>query len=88
MTGRLGGWSVGAEGSYDVVEMDPVEILAEHAHFCEICGKGERTARDVGESGRTWKNVEEDGISWDDVEGEQGICIWSHVECHGMLYHI
>eukprot|EP00850_Spirogloea_muscicola_P012379 SM000079S22497 [mRNA] locus=s79:558402:561451:+ [translate_table: standard] len=28
------------EGSYDVVEMDPVEILAEHTHFCAICGKG------------------------------------------------
>lgn len=24
----------------DIVEMDPVEILAEHTHFCEICGKG------------------------------------------------
>eukprot|EP00245_Coleochaete_scutata_P018489 TRINITY_DN963_c0_g2_i1.p1 TRINITY_DN963_c0_g2~~TRINITY_DN963_c0_g2_i1.p1 ORF type:complete len:404 (+),score=59.28 TRINITY_DN963_c0_g2_i1:67-1278(+) len=29
-----------AGGSYDVVEMDPVEILAEHTHFCDICGKG------------------------------------------------
>eukprot|EP00270_Netrium_digitus_P013780 TRINITY_DN4618_c0_g1_i3.p2 TRINITY_DN4618_c0_g1~~TRINITY_DN4618_c0_g1_i3.p2 ORF type:complete len:383 (+),score=123.70 TRINITY_DN4618_c0_g1_i3:1408-2556(+) len=28
------------EGSYDIIEMDPVEILAEHTHFCEICGKG------------------------------------------------
>ncbi|CAI5463591.1 unnamed protein product [Closterium sp. Yama58-4] len=28
------------EGSYDVIEMDPVELLAEHTHFCEICGKG------------------------------------------------
>eukprot|EP00897_Mesotaenium_endlicherianum_P007384 jgi/Mesen1/6674/ME000343S05842 len=28
------------EGSYEVVEMDPVEIMAEHTHFCEICGKG------------------------------------------------
>ena len=29
------------DGSYDIVEMDPVELLAEHTHFCEICGKGE-----------------------------------------------
>lgn len=27
-------------GSYQLVEMDAVEILAEHTHFCEICGKG------------------------------------------------
>ncbi|CAK9238380.1 unnamed protein product [Sphagnum troendelagicum] len=27
-------------GSYDLVEMDAMEILAEHTHFCEICGKG------------------------------------------------
>lgn len=27
-------------GRYDIVEMDAVEILAEHTHFCEICGKG------------------------------------------------
>eukprot|EP00249_Psilotum_nudum_P014550 c24881_g1_i1 orf=310-2157(+) len=27
-------------GSYELVEMDAVEILAEHTHFCEICGKG------------------------------------------------
>ncbi|XP_010541788.1 PREDICTED: protein SENSITIVE TO PROTON RHIZOTOXICITY 1-like, partial [Tarenaya hassleriana] len=25
---------------YDVIELDAVEILAEHVHFCEICGKG------------------------------------------------
>ncbi|KAL2635254.1 hypothetical protein R1flu_006733 [Riccia fluitans] len=25
---------------YELVEMDAVEILAEHTHFCEICGKG------------------------------------------------
>ena len=30
-----------ADGSYDIVEMDPVELLAEHTHFCEICGKGQ-----------------------------------------------
>ncbi|CAN1761545.1 Zinc finger protein STOP1 homolog [Linum perenne] len=24
----------------DVVELDAVELLAEHVHFCEICGKG------------------------------------------------
>lgn len=27
-------------GSFDLVEMDATEILAEHTHFCEICGKG------------------------------------------------
>ncbi|CAM6037809.1 unnamed protein product [Sphagnum compactum] len=27
-------------GSYDLVELDAREILAEHTHFCEICGKG------------------------------------------------
>lgn len=27
-------------GSYQLVEMDAVEILAEHTHFCDICGKG------------------------------------------------
>lgn len=27
-------------GSYHLVEMDAVEILAEHTHFCDICGKG------------------------------------------------
>lgn len=27
-------------GSYELVEMDATEILAEHTHFCEICGKG------------------------------------------------
>lgn len=27
-------------GSYDLVEMEAIEILAEHTHFCEICGKG------------------------------------------------
>ncbi|GLJ21860.1 hypothetical protein SUGI_0408750 [Cryptomeria japonica] len=27
-------------GSYKLVEMDRNEILAEHTHFCEICGKG------------------------------------------------
>ncbi|KDP46817.1 hypothetical protein JCGZ_24026 [Jatropha curcas] len=25
---------------YDIVELDEVELLAEHVHFCEICGKG------------------------------------------------
>ncbi|EPS59196.1 hypothetical protein M569_15615, partial [Genlisea aurea] len=32
-----------AEGEfddYDVVELDAVELLSEHVHFCEICGKG------------------------------------------------
>ncbi|KAH7434258.1 hypothetical protein KP509_06G007700 [Ceratopteris richardii] len=27
-------------GSYDLVELAATEILAEHTHFCEICGKG------------------------------------------------
>lgn len=27
-------------GSFDIVEIDAVELLAEHVHFCEICGKG------------------------------------------------
>jgi hypothetical protein len=34
-----------AEGSYDVMELDAMEILAEHTHFCEICNKGERSDR-------------------------------------------
>ncbi|KZV22177.1 protein SENSITIVE TO PROTON RHIZOTOXICITY 1-like [Dorcoceras hygrometricum] len=25
---------------FDIVELDAVELLAEHVHFCEICGKG------------------------------------------------
>ncbi|GAB2283384.1 hypothetical protein Dimus_017898, partial [Dionaea muscipula] len=25
---------------YEVVELDAVELLAEHIHFCEVCGKG------------------------------------------------
>ncbi|BFI40246.1 protein MpIDDL4 [Marchantia polymorpha subsp. ruderalis] len=25
---------------YELIEMDAIEILAEHTHFCEICGKG------------------------------------------------
>ncbi|CAL1400170.1 unnamed protein product [Linum trigynum] len=29
-----------SDGSGDIVELDAVELLAEHAHFCEICGKG------------------------------------------------
>lgn len=28
------------DGLCDIVEMDPLELLAEHTHFCEICGKG------------------------------------------------
>ncbi|MQL72690.1 hypothetical protein Taro_005037 [Colocasia esculenta] len=27
-------------GDYEIVEMDAVELLAEHVHFCDICGKG------------------------------------------------
>ncbi|KAK3154433.1 hypothetical protein QOZ80_2BG0190460 [Eleusine coracana subsp. coracana] len=30
------------DGDYDVVELDADELLAEHIHFCEICGKGFR----------------------------------------------
>ncbi|CAI5954216.1 unnamed protein product [Closterium sp. NIES-64] len=26
-------------GEFDIIQMDPVELLAEHTHFCEICGK-------------------------------------------------
>ncbi|XP_057807110.1 zinc finger protein STAR3-like [Salvia miltiorrhiza] len=28
------------EEDYEIIEMDAVELLAEHVHFCEICGKG------------------------------------------------
>lgn len=28
------------DGDCEIVEMDAVELLAEHIHFCEICGKG------------------------------------------------
>ncbi|CAN0878344.1 Protein SENSITIVE TO PROTON RHIZOTOXICITY 1 [Linum grandiflorum] len=28
------------DGGGDVVELDAVELLAEHVHFCEVCGKG------------------------------------------------
>ncbi|KAJ7530295.1 hypothetical protein O6H91_15G088500 [Diphasiastrum complanatum] len=27
-------------GSYELMELDAMEILAEHTHFCDICGKG------------------------------------------------
>ncbi|CAN6244811.1 unnamed protein product [Urochloa humidicola] len=30
------------DGGYDVVELDAAELLVEHVHFCEICGKGFR----------------------------------------------
>ncbi|XP_044467486.1 protein SENSITIVE TO PROTON RHIZOTOXICITY 1-like [Mangifera indica] len=29
-----------SESDYEVVEIDAVELLAEHIHFCDICGKG------------------------------------------------
>lgn len=29
-------------GDFEVVELDAAELLAEHVHFCEICGKGFR----------------------------------------------
>ncbi|KAE8694076.1 Zinc finger protein STOP1-like protein [Hibiscus syriacus] len=28
------------EGDSEVIELDAVELLSEHLHFCEICGKG------------------------------------------------
>ncbi|KAL3835005.1 hypothetical protein ACJIZ3_009741 [Penstemon smallii] len=31
---------VEVEDGSDVIELDAVELLAEHVHFCEICGKG------------------------------------------------
>lgn len=30
------------DGDDEIVELDAVELLAEHIHFCEICGKGFR----------------------------------------------
>jgi hypothetical protein len=30
------------DGDYDVVELEADELLAEHVHFCDICGKGFR----------------------------------------------
>uniref|UniRef100_A0A0E0K1F2 C2H2-type domain-containing protein n=1 Tax=Oryza punctata TaxID=4537 RepID=A0A0E0K1F2_ORYPU len=30
------------DGDFDVVELDASELLAEHVHFCDICGKGFR----------------------------------------------
>lgn len=30
------------DGDYDVVELDAAELLAEHVHYCDICGKGFR----------------------------------------------
>ncbi|KAG8059144.1 hypothetical protein GUJ93_ZPchr0002g24497 [Zizania palustris] len=30
------------DGDYDVVELDAAELLAEHVHFCDVCGKGFR----------------------------------------------
>ncbi|KAE9587771.1 putative transcription factor C2H2 family [Lupinus albus] len=32
----------GDGGDCEIVELDAVELLAEHTHFCEICGKGFR----------------------------------------------
>ncbi|XP_024545409.1 protein SENSITIVE TO PROTON RHIZOTOXICITY 2-like [Selaginella moellendorffii] len=29
-----------SQDSYELIELDAMEILAEHTHFCEICGKG------------------------------------------------
>lgn len=29
-----------AAGDFEIVELDSVELLAEHIHLCEICGKG------------------------------------------------
>ncbi|KAJ0016563.1 hypothetical protein Pint_12250 [Pistacia integerrima] len=33
-------WEFESESDYEVVEIDAVELLAEHMHFCDICGKG------------------------------------------------
>ncbi|XP_062099676.1 protein SENSITIVE TO PROTON RHIZOTOXICITY 1-like [Humulus lupulus] len=30
----------GGDGDFEIVELDSVELLAEHIHLCEICGKG------------------------------------------------
>uniref|UniRef100_A0A0D9VHE0 C2H2-type domain-containing protein n=1 Tax=Leersia perrieri TaxID=77586 RepID=A0A0D9VHE0_9ORYZ len=30
------------DGDFDVVELDASELLSEHVHFCDICGKGFR----------------------------------------------
>ncbi|XP_058086450.1 zinc finger protein WIP6-like [Magnolia sinica] len=30
----------GIDGNTEIVELDMVELLVEHVHFCEICGKG------------------------------------------------
>lgn len=30
----------GDDEDYEIIELDAVEILAEHIHFCDICGKG------------------------------------------------
>lgn len=32
----------GEDADFEVVELDAVQLLAEHLHFCEICGKGFR----------------------------------------------
>lgn len=28
------------DGDYEIIEIDAVELLAEHVHFCAVCGKG------------------------------------------------
>lgn len=35
-----GGGGGGDDEDYEIVELDAVEIMAEHIHFCDICGKG------------------------------------------------
>lgn len=35
-------YDVADGGDFEIVELDAVELLAEHFHFCEICGKGFR----------------------------------------------
>ncbi|XP_047082198.1 zinc finger protein STAR3-like [Lolium rigidum] len=34
--------AIEGDGGYDVVELNAEELLAEHVHFCNICGKGFR----------------------------------------------
>ncbi|KAM0897776.1 hypothetical protein ACQ4PT_022350 [Festuca glaucescens] len=34
--------AIEGDGGYDVVELNADELLAEHVHFCNICGKGFR----------------------------------------------
>ncbi|PON47661.1 TFIIH C1-like domain containing protein [Parasponia andersonii] len=37
---KIGGGEDEGVGDFEIVELDSVELLAEHVHLCEICGKG------------------------------------------------